>query len=53
MDDTRRTFDAVDQRVFEGFDQEEIETLCARLEHMQQNLRACEAEEEAKGSALN
>lgn len=53
IDDTRRTFDKVDQRVFEGFDREEIESLCARLEHMQQNLHACEAEEEAKGSALN
>ena len=53
MDDTRRTFDTVDQRVFEGFDREEIESLCARLEHVQENLRVCEVEEEAKGSALN
>lgn len=53
INDTRRTFDQVDQRVFDRIEPKEIEQLCTLLERVQQNLRACEAEEEMKGSVLN
>lgn len=39
VNETKRTFDQFDQRVFEGFSEEEIAELILLLERVQQNLR--------------
>ena len=53
MNDSYRAFDQFDQRMFNDFSSEDLETLCTLLEHMQENLRACEQEEDKEGSALH
>lgn len=53
MNDSHRAFDQFDQRIFRDFTSEELETLCKLMEHMQENLRAFEQEENQEGSALH
>ena len=46
MTDSHRAFDQFDQRLFYDFSDEDLQTLCILLEHLQVNLHACEQAEE-------
>lgn len=53
IDRTQRLFRGVDNRMFEGVDEDELKTLTAILERIRENLEHMDAESPAKGDAID